>query len=431
MYYTDSVIEQSAVQKLLRHLLPLLCLLSMADMLNRLNLGYAEPAMGPALGVSAAQLRIAGILFYVGYLAASLPAAWLLLGFGAKRWITGIVLASGGIAIAHALAWNAASLYAVRLLLGVAEASLLPALVFYVTQWVPEGHRAKAIAPLIAAAALVILLVGPASEFLLLFGGWFGISGWRFLFVVEGLPTLWLGLHVPRGLPQAPADTNWLPASERLWLREQLRGNAPPGTAVRFADGLRSPSIQKLAAIQGIIGLVGSSLGVWVPLAMQPTGYLPPEVGVGIMIAASVIGVAGAVLVGLVWDRRSQWRRALAICLVLGGICLGTAATVPFGIVAVLMLAIVATLVPAIFALTWMLAPCVVAGVAAAAGFAVLGMVGTLGYFIAPGLAMVRSGAGGRCIVLAVACLVAAWLVRGLHTGRPAELTEPMASLGE
>ncbi len=431
MYYTDSVIEQSTVQKLLWQLLPLLCLLSMAGMLNRLSLEYAEPAIGPSLSLTAAQLGFADNLFCVGYLLASLPAAWLLLRIGARSWITGIVLASGGLAIAHALVWDAASLDAVHLLLGAAEASLLPAMVFYIAQWMPQQHRAKPIAALIAAAALVPVLADPASELLLLLGRWFGFSDWRFLFVVEGLPTLWLGLLVPGRVPQAPADASWLPPSERLWLLDQLRGNLPPGAAIRFADGLRSSPAWKLAAIQLIIGLVGGSLGMWVPLAMQQTGYVSPAVGKAIMIAASVAGVAGAVVAGLVWGRRLQARWALVTCLALAGICLGTAAALPYGIVAVLMLAIVATIVPAILALTWMLAPCVLAGAAAAAGFAVLSMAGTLGYFAAAGLAVVRSDAGGRCVVLAVACLVAAWLARGLDGRHPAELTASAASPGE
>jgi MFS family permease len=431
MYYTDDVIEQSAEQKLLWHLLPLLCLLAMAGMLNRLSLGYAAPALGPALDISATQLAIAENLFGVGFLVASLPAAWLLLRVGARFWITGIVLATGGVALAHALVWDAASLYAVHLLLGVAEAGLLPAMVFYLTQWMPERHRAKAIAALIAAAALVPLFAAEGSYFLLLLARWFGIDDWRFLFVVEALPTLWLGLLVPARTPQAPADASWLPPSERHWLLDQLRQTVPAGAATRFADGLRSTPVRKLAAVQGIIGMVGGSLGIWVPLAMQQSGYVAPGVGLAIMLVAAAIGVAGAVASGLVLHNRAQWRRTLGVCLALAGACLGIAAVLPFGIVAVLMLAVVAMIAPAILALTWVLAPCVVAGAAAAAGFAALNVAGTLGYFAAAGLAAVRSDAGGRCLVLAVACFVAAWLVRGLDGRHPAELTASAVTPGE
>ena len=185
MYYTDSVIEESTVQKLLAHLLPLLCLLSMAGMLCRLNLEYAESAIGPELGVSAARLALADNLFCAGYVVASLPAAWLLVRFGARLCISWIVLASAGIMLAHALVWNAASLCAVRLLLGIAEAGLLPAMMFHLTQWMPERHRAKGIGALIGAAALLPVFTGWGSDVVLLLGRWFGFSDWRFLLVFE------------------------------------------------------------------------------------------------------------------------------------------------------------------------------------------------------------------------------------------------------
>lgn len=431
MYYDDSVIERSTEQKLLWHLLPLLCLLSMAGMLNFLSLAYAAPAMVAELQLNDTQPAIAENLFCAGYLLASLPAALLILRFGATRWITGVVLASGVIALAQAVIWDARSLYIIRLLLGMAEAGLLPAMVFYLAQWMPERHRAKAIVALIASGALVPLFASEVANFLLLLGPWFDIGDWRFLFVAEAVPALWLGLHVPGRTPRALVDVGWLPPSERLWLLDQLRQTVPPGAAMRFADGLRSSQTWKLAAVQGIIGLVGGSLGMWVPLAMQQSGYVPPTVGAAIMIAASVVGVGGAAAAGLVLDRRSRWRLALAACLALAGICLGAAAVLPYGIIAVALLAVVAAIAPAIVALTWVLAPCVLAGAAAAAGFAALSMAGMLGYFAAAGLALVRGDAGGRCLILAAACFAAAWLVRGLGGRNPAEVAAPATTPGK
>jgi MFS family permease len=431
MYYTDDVIEQSTEQKLLLHLLPLLCLVAMAGTLNQLSLQYAASALGQALDLDATQLGIAENLFCLGYLAASLPAAWLLLRFGPRLWISGAVLATGCMALAQALVWDAGSLYAVRLLLGVAEAGLPPAMVFYLMQWMPEQHRPKGIVALVAAAALVPLFAGELSQFILWIAGWFGFDNWRCLFVVEGLPTLWLGLHVPGRTPEAPAEVSWLPPSERLWLLDRLGQSAAAGAALRFADGLRNVAAWKLAAVQGIVGLVGGSLGMWVPLAMQQSGYVRPGIGFAIMLIAAAIGMGSAVGAGLVWHERAQWRRVLIVGLAVAGVCLGIAAALPFGIAAVLMLAVVAMIVPGMLALSWVMAPCVLAGVAAASGFALVSMAGTLGYFAAGGLAAVQNDAGGRCIVLAVACFVAAWLVRGLDGRHPAGLTASAVTPGE
>jgi MFS family permease len=430
MYYEDSVIEQSTEQKLLWHLLPLLCLLSTAGMLNCLSLGYAAPAMGPALDVSATQFGVADALFCIGYLLAALPAAWLLLRIGPRRWIAGLAVATGSIAVAHALVWDAGSLYALHLMLGVSTAGLFSAMVFYLTRWMPPRHRTKAIPALIAAAVLVPVFGGAASEFLLWVAQLFPVSGWRFLLLVEGVPTLWLGLHTPARTPEDPAEVSWLPPSERHWLLDQLRQVAPRATASRFADGLRNPKLRKLGAIQVVVGLVGGSLGMWVPLSMQQRGYVPPSIGGAIMAVAAAVGVAGAVAVGLLWQERAQWQKALRIALALAGLCLAVAAVLPFGFVAVPMLSVVAAITPGILALIWVLAPWFVAGAAAAAGFAALSMAGMFGYFAAAGLVALRLNPSGRCLILAVVCLVAAWFATGLAGGHEPDLTTSAASPG-
>ena len=428
MYYTDDVIEQSTEQKLLWHLLPLLCLLSMAVTLNRLSLGYAAPSLGQQLDIGATQLRIADTLFCAGFVLASLPAAWLLLRFGAKVWITGMMLATALFAFAHALVWNAPSLYAAHLLLGVSEAGLLPAMVYYLAQWMPERHRAQGnrradrlrrrgapggrpwLRPSLAARTMVrrrrlaipVRCRGRADAVVRLDGTRAIAAGTRRRNLAAAL-----GAHLA-GRPPSPEPA--------------------PGASSRFADSLSGASTWKLAAIAGIVGLVSGSLGLWVPLAMQETGYVPPGLGTGIMIAAAAAGAIAAVVAGLRWHSRTQCRRALAVGLALAGGCLAMAAVLPVGIAGVLLLAIVAVLAPPILALSWVLAPCILAGPAAPAGFAVVGAAWMLGYFAAAWLAALLSEAGLRCAILAVACLVVAWLARGLDGRHPAELAASPAS---
>lgn len=428
MYYDDSVIEQSTVQKLIVRLLPMLCLLSMATTFATLSLGYAAPTMAPALGMTDSQLRLAGDAFYLGYLLATLPAAWLMLYIGARRLIAVLVVASGAIAMLLALAPSDTAPFFIRLLLGMAEANLLPAMVFYLCEWVPARHRGKAIPALIAAAALVPVLGGEFSN-LLLFGlHWFAIADdWRWLLFAEGVPALWFGLFVMAVLPQTFPEARWLPHPERHWLAAQRQRDMPLQSAATFVEGLRSRPIWKLAAAQGAIGLVAGSIGMWVPLAMQRSGYLDPATGAIIMGGASVVGALIALVVGLPWHNRTPWRWALTAGLVLVGFCLLVAAVLPNGTGGVLMLAIVAVLIPVIVTLTWLLAPFVLSGAAAAAGFALIGMAGALGELIASELAVVRHDAATRCVVLALACLGGAWLAFAME--RPLRLTrKPAAS---
>jgi MFS family permease len=191
VYYTDSVIEQSTVRKLFRHLLPPFCMVAASSTLVALNLGYAGPVMTPALSLTATQLGFANALFCVGYLAASLAAAWCLSRFGARYWVTGMVVTAGVLAGLQALVGSPTSLYIVRLLLGVAMANLPGVMAFQLTRWLPKRHCGGAIATLIATAALAPALGGGVSRLLVLAADWVGVSGWQSLFVVEALPLLW------------------------------------------------------------------------------------------------------------------------------------------------------------------------------------------------------------------------------------------------
>ena len=418
MHDEDSIIEQSAVQKLLWNLLPMLCLLAMANVLDRLDLSYAAPAMDPALQLTAAELSHAENAFTLGYMLAALPAAALMLLVGARRWICGIVVAWGVISMAHAVIWSDDSLYALRFLLGVAEANLMPAMVFYLAEWMPARYRALPIACMVAAASLVPLLGEQGSNVLLHLPQWFGITDWRWLFLVEGVPAVWLGIHVLDVLPQTPPNASWLPHPERVWLMNHLHGEERLLTVGHFMDGLRKRSNWKLAGVRTVIGMAVGSLGLWLPLGMRQMGYLPPSAGATIMAVASVVGALAAVVPGMPGFTRAWLRRSLAICLVAAGLALAGAATVSSATLAVLLLALVAAICPAILSLTWVLAPYLLAGAAAAAGFAVLGMAGSLGGYLAGVLGVLRHDASSRCVILAVACFVAAWLARAMDGGQ-------------
>ncbi|HUB47238.1 MAG TPA: MFS transporter [Acetobacteraceae bacterium] len=425
----DSVIERSTVTKLLWNLLPMLCLLAMGNVLDRLDLTYAAPTMDSALHITAAQVRNANDAFDIGCLLGGLPAAAGMLILGARRWIAAAVVAWGVITMAHGAAWSTGSLYLLRVLLGMAEVNLIPAMVFYLTEWMPPRHRSLPIAVLIAAASLVPVIGGQLANLVLIVPPLLRITSWRWLFLAEGLPAVWLGLHVLSALPQMPPEARWLPHPERHWLLLQLRDARLRG-ASRFLDGLRSAANWKLTAARLAVGCVAGSLGLWVPLAMQQTDYLPPGVGAIIMAGATALGALSALVTGLRWNSRAWLRRTLAIGLALTAILLATAAMLSSATAAVLALALVAVLVPPLVALTWVLAPLILAGSAAAAGFAVLAMAGALGDLCASTLSVVRHDVTTRCFILALVCLVAAWLSLGMD-GRRVAGTHASAPAGQ
>jgi len=430
MYYEDSVIERSTVNKLLWNLLPLLCLLSIGHVLDRLDLTYAAPNMDSALKLTSDEVRSTDTAFYLGWLVAGLPAAAGMLFIGARRWIAAIVIAWGVISMAQAVAWSVGSLEALRFLLGMAEANLMPAMVFFLAEWMPPRHRSLPIAVIVAAAALVPVIGELLANLVQIVPELLRISEWRWLFLVEGIPAVWLGMHVLDVLPQNPPEANFLPHPERHWLIMQLRDGARPPSASRFRDGLLCMPNWKLAAARVVAASVGASLGIWVPLAMQQTDYLPPATGAEIMDGATVLGALAALVCGLRWNNRLWLRRALAMLLALAGIALLSAALLANATAAVAMIALVTFLMPPIVALTWVLAPYLLAGSAAAAGFALIGMAGALGNLGASILDAVRHDATIRCIILAAACVVAAWLSLVMDRHRMTE-TAASAPAGE
>jgi MFS transporter, ACS family, tartrate transporter len=420
MYDEDREIERSTVTKLLWNLLPLLCLLAMGTVLDRLDLTYAAPTMDSALHLTAGQVRQASDAFYIGCLVGGLPAAAGMLILGARRWIATIVVVWGVIAIAQTAAWSSGSLSLLRMLLGMAEVNLIPAMVFYLIEWMPPYHRSLPIAAIVAAASLVPVIGGQLANLILIVPPLLHITEWRWLFLVEGLPAVWLGLHVLGALPQTPPEAAWLPHPERHWLLMQLRDTARLRGVSRFRDGLRSAANWRLAAARLAVGCLAGSLGMWVPLAMQQTDYLPPSAGAIIMAAATVLGAIAALATGLRWNSRPWLRRALAIGLALAGMSLAIAAVLSSATAAVLALAFAALLVPPLVALIWVLAPYVLSGSAAAAGFVVLAMAAALGELCASTLSVVRHDVTTRCFILALACLAASWLSLGMDGRRVA-----------
>ncbi|HUN39433.1 MAG TPA: MFS transporter [Acetobacteraceae bacterium] len=421
MYYEDNVIERSTITKLLWNLLPLLCLLAVGNVLDRLDLTYAAPTMDSVLRLTADQVRHANDAFDIGCLLAGLPAAAGILILGARRWIAAVVVAWGVITMVQGAAWSSGSLYVLRVLLGTAEVGLIPAMVFYLTEWMPPRYRSLPIAVIIAVASLVPVIGDQLANLALVVPPLLRITQWRWVFFAEGLPAVWLGLHMLGALPQTPPEANWLHHPERHWLLMQLREASRARGASRFNDGLRSAANWKLAAARLAVAAVAGSLGMWVPLAMQQTDYLSPGVGAVIMAVATVLGAVAAFVPGLPWNTRPWLRRALAIGLAVAGILLATAAILPSAMMAVLVLAFIAILLPPLLALTWVLAPYVLAGSAAAAGFAVLAMAGALGDLCASTLSVVRHDATTRCFILALLCLAAALLSLGMDRQLPAD----------
>ncbi|MGH7883470.1 MAG: MFS transporter, partial [Candidatus Dormibacteraceae bacterium] len=202
--------------------------------------------MNKTLGISAATFGLGGGLFFIGYFLVEVPSNMMLHRFGARRWIARIMISWGIVAACQALIQGEVSFYLVRILLGVMEAGFFPGVILYLTLWFPTAQRARVVALFMVAVPLSTAVGDPVGGLLLKLNGVAGLAGWQWLFVVEGVPTVFIGLVVLRWLIDRPNHASWLTPQQRTWLTGTLAAEAREKTSnysitMRCSYALSSP----------------------------------------------------------------------------------------------------------------------------------------------------------------------------------------------
>lgn len=218
MVNNTNTFEGDTMRKVTRRLLPFLMLLYIVAYLDRSNISVAALQMNADLGLSAQMYGLGAGLFYVTYILFEIPSNIILTKVGARRWIARIMVTWGVVAIGMAFIKTPNQLYGMRLLLGTAEAGFTPGIIYYLSQWFPSNNRAKAMSFFYIAAALASVIGLPLSGALLELHGVFGFSGWRWLYLIEGIPAFVLGFVVLKFLPDQIQDAKWLLKEQKRWL---------------------------------------------------------------------------------------------------------------------------------------------------------------------------------------------------------------------
>ena len=211
-----------------KRLLPFLMLLYLVAYLDRSNISVAALQMNADLGLSARMYGLGAGLFYVTYVLFEIPSNVILTKVGARRWIARIMVTWGAVAVGMAFIKTPGQLYGMRLLLGAAEAGFTPGIIYYLSQWFPSNGRARAMSYFYIAAALASVIGLPLSGALLELHGVFGFAGWRWLYLLEGLPALALGFVVLKYLPDSIENAKWLLPEQRKWLTETIARESGP-----------------------------------------------------------------------------------------------------------------------------------------------------------------------------------------------------------
>jgi MFS family permease len=387
----------TTMRRVSARLIPFLLLCYFVAFLDRINVSFAALQMNHDLGFNPAIYGFGAGLFFLTYCVFEVPSNLLLYRFGATRWIARIMFTWGLCAAAMAFIVGPNSFYAMRLLLGAAEAGFFPGVLFFLTLWFPAAHRGRVIGLFMSGVAISGLIGSPISGLLLSLDGTAGLRGWQWLFILEGAPAIILAPLVLAYLQDGPLQANWLPAPEKLWLARTMEAehraeNGAPKAATLRA--LLNPRILLLAATYFSNVAMVNGILFFLPLILKGFGLSNTQTG---FVAA--IPSAAALVAVIWWGRRSDARKeryghAAFANLLAGAALLASVLLVdPTARIAAITVAFAATL--SFTAPFWTIPASFLTGAASAGGYGTVSSLGVIGGFVAPSIIGWLSGITG------------------------------------
>jgi MFS transporter, ACS family, tartrate transporter len=409
-------LERTTIRAISWRLIPFLVLAYFLAYLDRVNLGFAALTMNAELKFSPLVFSWGAGIFFIGYFLFEVPSNIALEKFGASRWIARIMVTWGIISALMATVTGPWSFYGLRFLLGVAEAGFFPGIILYLTYWYPAEYRARFLAAFAVAVPVSTVIGAPMSGSLLGLDGALGLKGWQWLFVIEGVPSVVLGLVSWFYLTDRPEQANWLSVEQKAWLSSKLDGELAAKQAVyrhTLWQALGSAKVLTLSAVY--FGFVGALYGMqfWLPQIVKAFGFSNAQTG----FVTAVPYLFGAVAMVL-WARHSDasrervWHVGLPLLLTAVGLGVSGFSENP----TIMMIALIAAAIGTFctFAVFWTLPTAWLSGTAAAGGIALINSIGNLAGFGGPYLVgWIKDTTGSTTIgllVLAVMPLLAACL---------------------
>ncbi|MGB0057387.1 MAG: MFS transporter [Methyloceanibacter sp.] len=389
---------QSAVRKASRRLIPFLVLCYAVNFLDRVNVGFAGLAMNDDLGFTPDVFGFGAGIFFVGYILFEIPSNLALARFGARIWIARIMISWGLVATAMGFVAGETSFYVLRFALGVAEAGFFPGIILYLTYWFPREERARIVSLFMTAVPLATVIGGPVSGVLLGLHGVAGLAGWRWLFIIEGIPAVLLGIFALRFLTDRPKDADWLSPEERRALERRLDTEAEETRTHGYAgigQALTRPRVIELGMLYFclVVGLYG--IGFWMPQVLQTFGLSNLSIGFLTAIPYSIAAV-GMVIAGRHSDRTGERILHVALPLFLSGAAFAWSAHAGPLLLVMLALSLATLGIYASIGAFWSLPTSILTGSGAAAGLALTNSIGNCGGFAGPVVVGQLRGAAGN-----------------------------------
>jgi len=411
-------VEQSAIRKVSWRLVPFVALMFFINFLDRTAISFAGPnGMSKDLALSAAQFGMAAGIFFVGYIVLEIPSNLALHKYGARRWLSRIMVSWGVVALLFTWVSNVEGLYTLRFLLGVAEAGFFPGAILFLSQWVPARYRSHILGLFYLAQPLTTVIGAPLAALLIEAHGLFGLAGWRIMFFGVAVPAIVVGFIAWFYLADKPSDARWLSAEEQRWLTDELAQEARqkaktpgahPGLALRdsrvwlfslvyfgFIYGLYALAFFLPTVIGGFEAQFGSKFNVFQKGLITAIPYLPAAVALYLVTQhATRHGV-------------SRWHVGLPAFI--GAASIPCALYMQSPVTTVAVITVTACAIFAALPNFWSLPARFLSGAGAATGLALINTVGNLAGFAAPFItgALKDSSGGYQLPMFVVGALMA------------------------
>lgn len=380
--------EAKTIQKLRMRIIPFVFVLYVISFLDRTNIGFAALTMNKELAITSQQFGLVAGIFFFGYFLFEIPSNLLLHKIGARIWIARILITWGLLAMLTGLVHSVHQLYAVRFLLGLAEAGYFPGIVLYLTYWFRQRDQAQMIALFLTGIPVTSILGSPVSGFILDHAHWLSMGSWRWLLILEGVPAVVCGVLTYFLLPNRPAEAKFLNQEEKDWIAAEL--------AREEGEKLASHKISALQAVMNRrvwhLGFIGFTLNIgmygmnfWMPQLVKSlsSGISNSLIGLLVMIP-HLVGLPVMVMVSRSSDRKQERRFHAAIPAIAAGIALASLGATHSVFPTILLLSLAALGIYSVYGPFYCLPGDFLTGFAAASGIALVSSVANLGGFAGP-----------------------------------------------
>jgi len=405
-------LEERTIRKVKYRVLPLVFAIYLVAFLDRANVAYAKLTMSADLGFSEKVYGFGAGLFFIGYLVLEVPGALIVQRWGARRWISRI-LASWGVCTAIVgLIHSANQFLAARFLLGLAEAGLVPGVLVYLNAWFPVQHRARALTRFFIASPVALMIGGPIAGVILRLN-WGGIAGWRWVFILEGVPALILAIVCLTAMSDRPQDASWLEADERDWLVNALETERRQETVVRHLSVwqvLRRREVLLLSAITFLVNIGIAGFFLWLPSNVRSHSGLSPSVAAALSGIPYAVTVAIELALSYSSDRTGERRLHSAVPLLLAAVVFPVTTLGGLNLASfVFWLCLSAAAIYGYTPAYWTLPSLTLKDTAGAAAYGFLNLFGAMGSFIGPsvvGTMLTRGIPFSRAVLFLSACFL-------------------------